>query len=247
MKILAANFGEQYFPFELLSAFGERACAERVWDGTSVSVTRDRRVAGNRQDQSNVCGADCSVARKQDQPFDNVSKFANIARPAVATKFFDGVFRKDLFFPAVLSGNLPGEVFDEDRKIFEALAQRRKDQREDVDPVEEVAAKRVLLDEVFQIAVSGDHYANIDLNRFIAADALNFAFFQHAKELCLHRDRHIADFVEEQRATIGLFKLAKVLCCGAGEGAFFVAEEFGFDKFGWDGGTIQCDERVLAT
>src|SRR5579863_6098331 len=45
MKILAANFGEQHFPFELLRALGKRTGAERSRDRILASVTGNRCVA----------------------------------------------------------------------------------------------------------------------------------------------------------------------------------------------------------
>ena len=57
---------------------------------------------------------------------------------------------------------------------------------------------------------------------------------------------HVADFVEKERAAVGLFEFAEMVGGSAGEGAFFVAEEFGFDQFGGNGGAVECDECVFA-
>jgi len=35
------------------------------------------------------------------------------------------------------------------------------------------------------------------------ADALQFLLLQDAQQLCLHRERHFADFVEKQGAAVG--------------------------------------------
>ena len=111
--------------------------------------------------------------------------------------------------------------------------------------MEEVAAKFVFLDEVFEIAVRGHDDADVDFDGFVAADALDFAFFEDAQEFGLHGDGHIANFVEEERAAFGLFEFAEVAAGRAGEGTFFVAEEFGLDEFGGDGGAIQGDESIF--
>ena len=76
----------------------------------------------------------------------------------------------------------------------------------------EIAAKLVLLDEFVEIAVGGDDDAHIDLDGFVAADALDFAFFEDAEQLGLHGQRHVADFVEEEGAAVGLLELADVAC-----------------------------------
>ena len=43
-----------------------------------------------------------------------------------------------------------------------------------------------------------------------AAEAFDFAFLQHAQQLGLQRQRHLGDFVEQQRAALRLFELAGV-------------------------------------
>ena len=75
----------------------------------------------------------------------------------------------------------------------------------------------------------GHDYADIHFHRFIAANPLDFAFFQHAQQLGLHSHGHVADFVQKERAAFGLFELANVTSGSSSECAFFVAEELGFD------------------
>ena len=53
---------------------------------------------------------------------------------------------------------------------------------------------------------------------------------QHAQNLGLNRGAHVADFVEEQAAAIGLLEAADALPIGARERALFVAEQFGFEQ-----------------
>ena len=56
-------------------------------------------------------------------------------------------------------------------------------------------------------------------------------------------NRHVADFVQEQGAVIGLLELADVPGGGAGEAALLVAEELAFDQLRRHRGAIQGDER----
>ena len=98
--------------------------------------------------------------------------------------------------------------------------------------MEEVLAELAFACEFFEIAMGGDDNADIDADGLVSTDALDFAFFEDAKELCLHRQRHIADLVEEQRAAMRLLKLSDMPSRRAGERAFFVSEEFRLDQFG---------------
>ena len=45
---------------------------------------------------------------------------------------------------------------------------------------------------------------------------------------------------------MGGFEAANAAVGGAGEGAFFVAEEFGFDEGGGHGGAVHGDEGIVA-
>ena len=98
-------------------------------------------------------------------------------------------------------------------------------QRENVDAMVQILAERALLDQFVEIAVRRHDHANVHRNGAIAADALHLALFQHAQQLRLHHQRHVADFVQKQRAVIGLLELADVARQRAGERSLFVAEQ----------------------
>ena len=83
-------------------------------------------------------------------------------------------------------------------------------------------------------------------NRLVAADALDFSFLQHAQKLCLHRERHVADLVEEKRAVMGLLEFSNVPGGRAGERAFFVAEQLRFHQFCWNRGAVERNERAVS-
>ena len=55
-----------------------------------------------------------------------------------------------------------------------------------------------------------DHHADVHRDRPVAADALHLPLFQHAQQLGLHHQRHVADLVQEQGAAVRLFELADV-------------------------------------
>ena len=53
---------------------------------------------------------------------------------------------------------------------------------------------------------------------------------QHAQDLGLRARAHVADFVEEQRAAVGLLEPADPLLVGARERALLVAEELRLEQ-----------------
>ena len=103
------------------------------------------------------------------------------------------------------------------------LEQRRVVDGNDVQALIQVFAEGAILEGGAQVAVGGGEQAHVDLDGAGAAEALEFALLQHAQEFDLGGGRHVADFVEEERALVGEFELAGLARGGAGEGSFFVA------------------------
>ena len=137
------------------------------------------------------------------------------------------------------------EVADEQRHVFAAFAQRRNLNGKNVEAIVEVAAKFAVGDEAREVAIGGGDDADVDGLGAIAAEAFEFLLLQDAQEFWLELERDVADFVEEKSAAIGEFEAADFLVDGAGEGAAFVAEEFGFEQAGGNGGAIHFDEGAL--
>ena len=87
--------------------------------------------------------------------------------------------------------------------------------------------------------------AHVDLDRLVAADALERALLQDAQELDLRRRRDLADLVEEERAAVGLLEAPGAPPIGAGEGALLVAEELALEERLGERGAVERDERRL--
>src|SRR5262249_16943222 len=151
------------------------------------------------------------------------------------------------FLPAVLSYNLRGEVLHQRGDVFRPLAQRRQRDGKDEDAMEQVLAEVALLDLLFEIAMRGHHHANVDLDRLVGADALHLALLQHAQQLGLHGQRHVADLVQKQRALVGLFKLAEVPRGSSCKRALFMAEQLRFDQLRRDRRAVQRYVGTVAT
>ena len=89
-----------------------------------------------------------------------------------------------------------------------------------------------------QVLVGGRHHAHIDADVLVAAHAGDFVFLQGAKHLGLGRSAHVAHFVQEQSAALGLLELSFSLGHGACEGAFFMPKQLALDQFGRNGGAV---------
>jgi hypothetical protein len=71
---------------------------------------------------------------------------------------------------------------------------------------------------------------HINLYRFSTANPLDDLILQEPQQLYLHRQRHIADFIEKQGTTIGTLDSADVLPQGPGKGPFFMTKELAFEQ-----------------
>ena len=65
---------------------------------------------------------------------------------------------------------------------------------------------------------------------------------QHAEDLGLGREGHVAYLVEEEGAAVGLLELALMLFLGPGEGALLVTEELALYKLAGDGRAVDLNK-----
>ena len=124
------------------------------------------------------------------------------------------------------------------------LAQRRQGDGEDVEPVVEILAKRAIADLALEIAVRRRDHPDVDLHRVGPAHALELALLQHAQELDLDLERHVADLVEEQRPAVRQLEAARPPTHGAGERALLVPEHLGLEHAGRERRAVYLDERL---
>ena len=85
---------------------------------------------------------------------------------------------------------------------------------------------------------------DVDRDRFVPADALELLLLQQPQHLALRGGRHVADFVEKNRAAVALLEPADVPAVGAGEGPLLVAEQLAFQQRVGQGRAVDRHEAV---
>ena len=124
-----------------------------------------------------------------------------------------------------------GQCFDQRLQIGHALAQRGHADRQHIEAVVQVGTKRPFGHHGGQVAAGGGDDAHIDALHPVAAQRLHLLFLQHAQQLGLQGQRHVADLVEQQGAAIGPLELAiAALALGPGVGACRHAEKLGLEQ-----------------
>src|SRR5262249_5650106 len=109
-------------------------------------------------------------------------------------------------------------------------------------PIEEIGAEAALHDVALEIAVRGRDDADVDLAALGVAHPLEGPLLEDAEEFGLHRQRELADFVEEEGAVVRELEPTGTRRDGAGERALHVTEELGLEESLWDGGTVDFHE-----
>ena len=104
--------------------------------------------------------------------------------------------------------------------------------REDVQPIVEIVTKLAIGDHLFQIAVGGGDQANVGLDQLIAAQTFKLLLLQNAQQLRLKFQRHVANFVEEQRTFVRQFETPNPLRAGPGKRAALMAKQIAFQQSG---------------
>jgi len=99
-------------------------------------------------------------------------------------------------------------VPDQHRDVLAAFPQGRELEAHHIEAMKEVFAELPLANHRFQIAVCRGDDAHIHRNRFRPADPLEGLLLENAQEFYLRVGRQVADFVEEERALVGLLEAA---------------------------------------
>src|SRR5690606_7068588 len=103
---------------------------------------------------------------------------------------------------------LVGKAFDEglgeEQHVATAHPQRRKFEANDIDAVEKVLAEPPGFDFILEVAVGCGDDPSVEGDLFAPTDGADASLLERAEKLGLHLERKFTDFVEEERATVGL-------------------------------------------
>src|SRR6185437_12171351 len=170
------------------------------------------------------------LAGEDDRSLDRVLQLADITRPIVSLQQVDGFRREAGNFFADLLRRMCSEAKGEQRNVVAALAQRRKANRDDAQPIVEILAEVAGRGVRREVAIRRRNDAHVDLDRRRAADTLELLLLEHAEELRLQVEPHLRDLVEQQRAAVGALERALDALDRAGECALLVAEQRALDE-----------------
>jgi len=134
----------------------------------------------------------------------------------------------------------------QDGNVGNAVTQRRRKNRKDLEAIKEVAAEFLFRDHFGQIAIGGGDETHVDEDGARAAQALNLALLQGAQQFRLQIERQLAHLIEKERAFVRQLQAADFARNGAGKRALLVAEQLALQQAGGNGRAIQLDKGALA-
>jgi len=172
-----------------------------------------------------------------------IAQLTDISGPRIVQQFVEGVLGD-------LDRFLAGVFFLQQRsnqvRLVAAIAQQRQMQGDPVQAIIQILAKFAVVNHLADVAMRGTDHMQIDRNGLIASERNDFAFLDHAQQARLQHQRHIADFIEKQRAAVGLENLSDpAFLHRARERAARVAEQLALDQALRDGGAIDRHECLV--
>ncbi len=131
-------------------------------------------------------------------------------------------------------------MLDQERDVLAAFGQRRHANGNDVQAMEKVLAEAPFGNLAPQIARRRRQHAHIDAHRRSAADALEGLVDKDAQDLALRFERHVRDFIEEERSAMRALEHADPPRAAR---RLFDAEEFDLDAVRHHGRGVERDKR----
>src|ERR1017187_5154174 len=114
-----------------------------------------------------------------------------------------------------LPGVLLSEVMREYGDIFRVVTEGRYRDRENLQPVIEIAAEELITHHLLQIPIGGREQADINQDGAGASEPFELLFLESAQQFGLKLQWNIAHLVEKESAAMGHLKAAGLLGQGA--------------------------------
>ena len=192
-----------------------------------------------------VFGLDDLRWRHHRQPVANVLQLAHIARKTKLAELLQCGIRDAFGLHTELFGALLQEVPSEGKHVFSAFAQSRQPQANHIQPVIQVLAERAIFDALLQVLMRGGNHTRIGFDGVVPPHTVKVSVTQYAQQTRLQVERHVANFIQEQRAALGLFKAAPAHGLRTGKSAAFVAKQFALQQIFRDSCGIDSNKRPV--
>ena len=201
-----------------------RASTARMCRRSSSSSVKSPPNVGVLASGESICSGSASGSivadgPQDDRPLHRVAQLADVAGPVIDPQDLLGGRRQIGDRPADGAGEKSQELPGQRQNVFRSIAQRRHDDFDHVQPIEQILAKPAVAHVGFQIAIRRRDDADVGCPGAGFADPLELLLLQEPQQFGLQGGRNLADFVEEQRAPFGRFDPAGLIAHRPGERA----------------------------
>ena len=196
----------------------------------------------SRQNRQHRCNINNILSRQQGQTVDEIAQFTHIATPGLGFQHFNRFTGQ---YPArqALGCGQHEEMLGQCLDVIRPLAQGRQVDRHDIDAIIQILAELAGSDHRREVAVGGSNDPRVNPHLVAPAHPADQARLQRAQQPSLRLHRHVANFIEKQRATRRLLEFADMPGNRPGKGALFMAEQFAFNQVRRNGGGVDRDKR----
>jgi len=122
------------------------------------------------------------------------------------------------------------------------LSQWRHGDGNHVEPVEEVRSEIARVDSLFQVAIRGGHYPDVNFDVFSPSQSANLTFLNHIEEFGLDGSRHMTNLIKEKGPMLGLFDQSVLPFLRVGISPLLGAKQFHLDKIRGNRGAVYLNE-----
>ena len=192
-----------------------------------------------------VVAVDRVVRGGQHRTLDAVLKFAHVPRPLPREQHVHRRFRKTRHLLAVLETHPFHEMLRQKQHIARPGREIGHGDGEHRKPVVEILAEPPLGHHLLQIAARRRDEADVGTDLGVRPDAGERALLQEAQQLHLKRHREVADFIQEQRATVRRLRAPDAALAGVGERPLLVSEKLGLDQRLRQRRTVERDKWLV--
>src|SRR5258705_5532148 len=136
------------------------------------------------------------TVREDHGALNDVLKLPDIARPRVRLQHCHHFVRNYIDVPVHPRSEFSYKIPDQIRNVPGTLAQRRKGDWKDVEPVEQIGTEPALAHHLHQINVGCRNHANVDSNRVSAAKPFELLLLEDAQQFGLQFESQISNLVK---------------------------------------------------
>src|SRR4029079_18248966 len=215
----------------------------RVGQGQIIVRRIASSVVVELQQPDDVVRADAIAFGQHHSTFHDVAELPHIARPGIGHQFRRGR-GMEIFDVLAEFFTVPvNEMTRQERNVFGPLAQGRNLDRHHIETEEQVFSKFIPLHFLRQLLIRRGDETRANFFHLHATDRPHLAFFQHAQQLGLKRQRQIADLIKKQGPAGPPLDETELVANCTGDCTAHMPEQFALNRAFGKGGAVHHLKR----